>query len=204
MPQAIVARTFGSAIAVAVAAMLAGNPAAAQDKQVYRYTDSEGHVVYTDKPPPASAKDTQTKRVGGNYIETDPTSLAEQQAVDRFPVTLYTFDCGDACDLAKGMLNKRGVPFATVDVQTPEGAKQLQALTGALEAPVLAVGDKLVAKGYNEARWQSMLDQAGYPKTPSPRTTQIGRAPADSVPQAAPSATTRSQAVVPGSGYPRN
>jgi glutaredoxin len=171
----------------------------AQDKQVYRYTDTDGRVVYSDKPPPASAKNTQTKRMGGNYIETDKTSLAEQQAAERFPVTLYTFPCGEACDAAQGMLNKRGVPFTTVDVQTPDGAKKVQALTGDLQAPVLAVGDKLVMKGYNEARWQTMLDEAGYPKTPTPRRAVVGRAPAD----ASPSTETRAQPV-PGGGYPKN
>ena len=43
---------------------------------------------------------------------------------------------------------------------------RMKALTGEEKAPVLAVGDKLIVKGYNEARWQATLDEAGYPKTP--------------------------------------
>jgi glutaredoxin len=192
-------QTVMQGLAVFVAALLLAAGVQAQDKQVYRYVDAEGRVVYSDKPPPANAKDAQTKRVGGNYIETDPMSISEQQATERYPVTLYTFACGELCDDATGLLNKRGVPFTSIDVQTPDGAKKLQAISGEMTAPVLAVGDKLVYKGYNEARWQQMLDDAGYPKTPSPRTSQVGRAPVD----AAPPADTRAQ-TVPGGGYPKN
>jgi glutaredoxin len=186
-------------LVVSVAALLLATGAQAQDKQVYRYVDGEGRVVYSDKPPPANAKDAQTKRIGGNYIETDPMSISEQQATERFPVTLYTFACGELCDNATGLLNKRGVPYTTVDVQTPDGAKKLQAISGEMTAPVLAVGDKLVYKGFNEARWQQMLDDAGYPKTPSPRTSQVGRAPVD-----AAAATDTRQQSVPAGGYPKN
>jgi len=38
-------------------------------------------------------------------------------------------------------------------------------------APVLQVGDKLVAKGYNEARWQSLLGEAS-PGCPTPARAQ--------------------------------
>ena len=192
-------QTVMQVLAVSAAALVLAAGAHAQDKQVYRYVDGEGRVVYSDKPPPANAKDAQTKRIGGNYIETDPLSITEQQATERFPVTLYSFACGELCDSATGLLNKRGVPYTTVDVQTPDGAKKLQAISGEMTAPVLAVGDKLVYKGFNEARWQQMLDDAGYPKTPSPRTAQVGRAPADT---SAPT-DTRTQAV-PGGGYPKN
>jgi glutaredoxin len=192
-------QTVMQGLAVSVAALLLAAGVQAQDKQVYRYVDAEGRVVYSDKPPPANAKDAQTKRVGGNYIETDPMSISEQQATERYPVTLYTFACGELCDDATGLLNKRGVPYTTVDVQTPDGAKKLQAVSGEMTAPVLAVGDKLIYKGYNEARWQQMLDDAGYPKTPSPRTSQVGRAPVDT----APATDTQAQ-TVPGGGYPKN
>lgn len=148
--------------------------ALAQERQVYRYIDADGRVVYSDRVPVGGAKDVQTKRVYGNTIETDTTPLAVRYASERFPVTLYTFPCGEACDSAAALLNRRGVPFATVDVEEAANAEKLKQLTGELEAPVLQVGDKLVAKGFNEAKWNAMLDQAGYPKTPPRRTADAG------------------------------
>jgi glutaredoxin len=161
------------------AALAAAGGAFAQERQVYRYLDADGRVVYSDRVPAAGAKDVQTKRVYGNTIETDTTPLATRYAADRFPVTLYTFPCGEACDSAAALLNRRGVPFATVDVEDAANAEKLKQLTGELEAPVLQVGDKLVAKGFNEAKWNAMLDQAGYPKSPPRRTADAsaGSAP---------------------------
>ena len=68
------------------------------------------------------------------------------------------------------------MPFTIVNVGEAEGQARLKALTGEAQAPVLAVGDKLVAKGYNEARWQAMLDEAGYPKTPAAAPRRARRA----------------------------
>ena len=147
----------------------------AQERQVYRYVDPDGRIVYSDRAPTAGAKDLQTKRVTGNTISTSEPSLAIQQATERFPVTLFTFSCGPACENALALLNRRGVPFATVNVEEADGQQRLQQLTGELSAPVLQVGDKMVAKGWNEAQWTTMLDQAGYPKTPARRTTQLQR-----------------------------
>jgi glutaredoxin len=179
------------AIAVATAALAQGN-------QVYRYEDASGRVYYSDRPPPVDAKKAQAKRIGANFVETDAAPLATQQAVERFPVTLYTFSCGEVCQTAEGLLNKRGVPFTTVNVEEPANAARLQALTGEMTAPVLQVGDKLVAKGYNEARWTAMLDEAGYPKAPPPRRTVPGARPPEP-----PRAETQSAAPAPkGGGYP--
>jgi Domain of unknown function (DUF4124) len=187
--------------ALAVLALLliaAGGNAAAQAPQVYRYVDAEGHVVYTDKPPPANAKNAQTKRIGNNTIETDSLSYAEQLAQDRFPVTLYTFDCGVICDTAQGMLNKRGVPHSVVDIRSSDGAEKLKRLTGGIDAPVLQVGEQYTA-GYNENKWQSMISDAGYPKTPTPRripAAQAASPPADSAAVANPAAA-------PATAYPK-
>ena len=94
----------------------------------------------------------------------------------------------------------RGVPFTTVNVEEQKGAEALQKLTGAQQAPVLQLGDKLVAKGFNEARWTSMLDDAGYPKSPPRRVA--AKAPAE--PPAPPPPAEATQAVpIPGGGYPK-
>ncbi len=84
---------------------------------------------------------------------------------------------------------------------------KLQALTGANAVPVLQVGEKLVSKGFLESRWQSMLDEAGYPKTPAPRRTPAARASE----QAAPAETTAPKSAPPAppagpaadGGYPK-
>ena len=163
-----------AAIAGFVALGVAAGAAAQADKQLYRYIDADGHVVYTDKPPPPNAKNVQPKRMTANVIQTDEMPLAAQLASEKYPVTLYTYDCGELCRNAEALLNRRGVPYTTVNVAEPDGMAKLQAWTGANAVPVLQVGEKMVAKGLLEARWQSMLDEAGYPKTPPPRRTPPG------------------------------
>jgi glutaredoxin len=202
-----------TAAGIAVLAIVLCAQAGAQEKQLYRYTDADGKVVYSDMPPPASAKNVQPKKIGANVIETNAMPLAAQQASERFPVTLYTFDCGDPCQSAAALLNRRGVPFTTVNVSDPAGAAKLMALTGANVAPVLQVGDKLVSKGLAEARWQAMLDDAGYPRTPplrkfapgtgseSPPVAANTRPPAPPAPGPAPAAA---PAAAPADGgYPK-
>ncbi|HEY1327789.1 MAG TPA: glutaredoxin family protein [Casimicrobiaceae bacterium] len=176
----------------------------AAQTQVYRYTDADGRIVYSDRPPPGNAKDVQPKRLGANYIETSQMPLAAQQAVARFPVTLYTYDCGDVCQQAEGLLNRRGVPFTAVDVTQPENGAKLQSLTGEQRVPVLQVGDKL-EKGYLESRWQAALDEAGYPKAPPQRTTSTPRAPAEKHAAAPAPAPTQPSVATPakGSDYPK-
>jgi glutaredoxin len=190
-----IALLFGIATAVIAAG------AAAQAQQVYRYVDKDGKVVYSDRSPPADSKEVQAKRLSPNYIENNEVPLALTQATERFPVTLYTFACGSVCQNAEALLNRRGVPFTTVNVEEAKGAEQLQKLTGAQQAPVLQLGDKLIATGFNEARWTAMLDDAGYPKTPAPRRA-AARPPAEAAPAAPPSAAPQAVAV-PGGGYPK-
>lgn len=191
-------------IAALVAAAIAGGALAQQ--QVYRYTDPEGRVVYSDRPPTGAAKDVQPKRLGANFIENDALPLAAREASQNYPVTLYTFNCGQICVAAEALLNKRGIPFTPVNVEDAKGAERLKALTGEMTAPVLQVGDKLVAKGYNETKWQSLLDEAGYPKTLPPRAARPAPPKPAAEPATAPASPpgAQSKPVTPGGGYPKN
>ena len=192
-----------SALLLALVLGVASGLAGAQVQQVYRYIDAEGRVVYSDKPPPPNAKDPQAKRVGANSIETSALSFATQQAQERYPVTLYTFSCGVICDSAQGLLNKRGVPHTVIDVTQGDGADRLKRVSGGLDAPALQVGDQY-AVGFNETKWQGMLSDAGYPKTPPPRSTPVGRSPAP-VPAEPPPATQVAEpaAAAAKGGYPQ-
>jgi len=197
MPRALkrLAQTLG---VLACFATLCGTGAAADGPpKLYRYTDAEGRTVYSDHVPPASATNVQVKKLSQNLIETEP-ALGTRMAQERFPVTLYTFACGDLCQKGEALLNRRGVPFTTVNVSQQTGADQLKRLTGELQAPVLQVGDKLIGKGFNESAWQQMLTEAGYPKTPPPRRSQPAKVepPKAEVKPIPPP-------VVSGGGYPK-
>ena len=193
-----------SIIAVSSLVVAAALASTAAGQTLYRYVDANGRVVYSDQPPPPTAKDAQTRQLLDNVIETDPTPLQARQAAEHFPVTLYTFDC-DICREAQALLVKRGIPFQTVIVSEEAGAAKLKALTGKQSAPVLTVGDKQVVQGYNEERWQAVLDEAGYPRAiPTlARAPARGAAPAkaaDTPPPPAPEDTAPS---APGTGYPK-
>jgi glutaredoxin len=193
------------ALVCGVAAVTIAAGVAAQAQQVYRYLDKDGRIIYSDRAPPSDSKDVQAKRLSPNFIENNDVPVATAQAAQRFPVTLYTFACGLVCTNAEALLNRRGIPFSTVNVEEQKGAELLMKLTGAQQAPVLQVGDKLVAKGYNEARWTSMLDDAGYPKSPPRRVAAKG--PGEPAPAAPPLAAPPAEATqaipVPGGGYPK-
>jgi glutaredoxin len=196
-----------TALACAIALAGLASSVAAQDRQVYRYVDPEGRVIYSDRAPPANAREVQAKRLGANFIENSQMPLAAQQAMERFPVTLYTFECGEVCQSAEALLNRRGVPFSTVNVEDPKGAEQLKNLTGEMSAPVLQVGDKLIAKGYNESKWQALLDEAGYPKTQPQRNAAVPGRVQQPAPAPAPTAAAKAEesaSAAPNSSYPRN
>jgi len=158
------------AILLCILPVLAG-----AQEQMFRYIDRDGRVVYTDSPPPADARSVQQKRLGGNFIETSELPYALQYAQQRNPVTLYSGPCGAGCEMARALLNRRGVPFKEIDPSQPGELPKMREVTGDAQVPVLMVGGTIMLKGFEEASWQAALDQAGYPKTPAARITAIKR-----------------------------
>ena len=123
----------------ALAAIIAAG-VAAQTPPIYRYTDPSGRVIYTDHMPPANAKNVEAKRLTQNMIETDKLPLQAQRAQERYPVTLYTFACGDVCDKAEALLDDAGYPRAPASrraqptLAVPKGAATSAAAPGAAPA----------------------------------------------------------------------
>jgi len=90
---------------------------------------------------------------------------ALQQAVKNFPVMLYSSECGNACTRARQFLAKRGVPYTAMDATQPAVQEELKKLTGGvLAVPVLKVGREAL-RGFEEGKWNTSLDVAGYPQT---------------------------------------
>jgi len=154
----LLGRWCGAALMVLLAAL----PAQAQ----YKVIGADGKVTYTDRPP-ASGKDKVTaissRGVSGGAVDvTLPLEL--RQPVARYPVTLYTITGTCApCETARQLLRQRGVPYAEKQVQTPEDSEALERLSGARDAPTLAIGSQMM-RGFAPEVWSSYLDAAGYPR----------------------------------------
>lgn len=139
---------------------------AAQAERLYRWVDESGRVHYSDQPPPPKIRAVERKQIFVGPASDGDLPYALQEAVKRFPITLYTAaECGDACEKASAYLNKRGAPYTEKDVRDQAtGAALMKVTGGKLEVPVATVGPT-VLRGYEENAWKTALDAAGYPSS---------------------------------------
>jgi len=161
---------------------------AGADAELYRWVDADGKIHYSDQPPPANIKQVERKKASGGKASEAPLPYALQLAVRNFPVTLYSSACGDGCTRANQLLAKRGIPHAQADATDPAVQEELKKLTGGtIEVPVLKVGGDTL-RGFEEGRWNTALDAAGYPQTaliPPPLTTKPAKPAVSPAPQPA-------------------
>ena len=153
--------------------------------ETYKWVDADGRVHYSDHPPPPGVTKSELKRLGDKPGDASIPYVL-QQAMKYFPVTLFVYDCGDGCSQARDLLVKRGVPHTSKDPMAPEVREELKKVTGGQEvAPVLQVGHWILV-GFEEARWNTALDAAGYPKTALVPVTPVQTKPAPAAPPPAP------------------
>lgn len=147
-----------AATLAALACLLASLPAQA----LFKVVGPDGKVTYTDRPPPAADGRATTVNRDGSSASTD-TSLpfALRQVMTKFPVTLYTASNCESCDMGRGLLTRRGIPFSERTATTDEDRAAWERLVGGQEAPVLKVGGQ-VMRGFNAPQWDETLDVAGY------------------------------------------
>jgi glutaredoxin len=168
---------------ILMAVWLAATSTSLAAAQLYQWKDAQGRMQYSDQPPPPEVRNAQQKAFKGSFIEVGD-SYAARSAREKFPVTLYTSACGAPCDQARQLLSERGVPFSSKDLQASEEARtEVQKLTGKMNVPVLLVGNDKI-EGFEAARWQAMLDRAGYPKSPLPGRKPVAQPPAAPSPAA--------------------
>ncbi|MEO7404661.1 MAG: glutaredoxin family protein [Burkholderiales bacterium] len=153
----------------------------ASAQQMYRWVDKSGKVHYSDSAPVDQGKGVENRKLGASVIDTSGLDYGTQQAVKNHPVTLYTApNCKDACDQARAMLSKRGVPFSEISVTDEQTRAALSKASGDTQVPVLLVGRDMT-KGWEPGAYTGALDSAGYPKSIAPGRQQQAAAkpPAD-------------------------
>ena len=110
------------------AVLLAAVSSLAAADTLYRWTDKDGGIHYTDLPPQFEVKRLEVRQMGtGNYVETSQPSYALSKAQKNFPVTLYAApDCSAECKTAREFLGKRGIAFSEVSVNSEAAVTAVQ------------------------------------------------------------------------------
>jgi glutaredoxin len=177
--------------------------AASAHAQLYKFVGPDGKVSYTDTPPPASARNVETRALGTGAVNTSGFPYELSEAAKASPVTLYTTRNCDPCEDARKLLSNRGIPYAEKTVNSNEDIAEFRKAHGNNQLPVLVVG-RNKENGFEPTGWNTTLTAAGYPESsklprsyrnpppqaaaPAPRTaaaTQAaGRAASDSAPAA--------------------
>ncbi|GHU45653.1 hypothetical protein AGMMS50289_17300 [Betaproteobacteria bacterium] len=153
-------------IILAVFCMALGFAASAQ---TYRWTDPvTDQTMYSDSAPPGNAKNVVRISVAGTAIgDTSDLPFATRNAVEKYPVVLYTSASCESCALARNLLNQRKVPFTEKSLQNEADKAELAKLVGDAFVPSVTVGRQKV-RGFDAAAYDSTLDLAGYPKAGTP------------------------------------
>jgi glutaredoxin len=147
-------------LAAISAILLIAGPAVAQ----YKVVSPDGHVTYTDTPPPASSGAKVTKLHDNISVIAQATLPLElRTAMSKYPVTLYAMKVCEPCDAARNLLRHRGIPFTEKLIVTGDDGEALQRLSGARDTPTLTIGSQ-VLRGLAADTWTSYLDNAGYPQ----------------------------------------
>jgi len=189
--------------ALSTSALLLCCALAAQAQGVQRIVGPDGKVTYTDRAAPASAS---APAAPANDASALPYAL--RQAVQRYPVTLYTGDKCNPCNSARELLQKRGVPFTEKTVTTPSDAQAFAQLGVDNSLPLISVGTQRIT-GFQAAELNRYLDAAGYPaESQLPRTHRNpppqALAPAAPAPATAPSASAPAAPAAPVAAPPSN
>ena len=133
--------------------------------QMYKWVDAQGKVHFSDKPPPATAKQVQNK---GDIASSAPSivNLPPEltAAVKKNPVTLYTTTGCGPCNSARTFLKSNGVPFSEKTVTSNEDIAKLKQVSGDNQLPEMII-NKSKFQGYEVIEWREALSAAGYPET---------------------------------------
>ena len=133
--------------------------------QMYKWVDAQGKVHFSDKPPPATAKQVQTKvESSSNSVSTTnlPADLAA--AVKKNPVTLYTTATCAPCNSGRALLKQSGIPFNERTINTQDDVNKLKQVTGDNQLPVMVINQSKF-KSFDATAWKEALNAAGYPDT---------------------------------------
>ena len=127
---------------------------------IYSWTDENGKVHFSDRPPIDRESDEIRVRVNTYESASEISQVDFVSASDRKVVLYTTQRCG-YCKKAKQFLGRHNIAYREYDVETSsKGKRDFKRLNGQ-GVPIILVGKQRM-DGFSEGRMAGMLRNAGY------------------------------------------
>lgn len=144
----------GPCILIAMIGMLMFGHVSA-DTILYKYTDEDGRVYFTDRPPVDAQAEQITIRVQSFDGEATVTEHANAAARPE-TITIYTADWCRICHRAKDYMKEKGYSFRERDIEKSRSAKLEFDRLGGKGVPVILVGGKRM-NGFSPGKLEQLL-----------------------------------------------
>ena len=151
MPPRMLVKLLSLAVIMATSGTHAG---------MYKYTDENGRVHYTNKPPstvtshPVNTKiNTYSSSLPSNKDPAESNTSAKRKAV-----TIYTASWCGVCTKAIAYMRKNDIVFTEYDIETStKGRRDFERMKGR-GVPIIMVGDMRM-NGFNQRRFEQMIER---------------------------------------------
>ena len=130
--------------------------------EVYKWTDAQGRIHYSDSPPPeAKAKQVKIKvsSIQGPAVVSALSDSPAAKSKDK--VRIYTTPWCGYCKKAKAHLAAKSVLYEEVDVEASEQGRSEFTRIGGRGVPVILVGRQRM-DGFSAAGLDEILAAAGW------------------------------------------
>jgi glutaredoxin len=138
--------------------------------EIYRWTDSDGSVHFSDEKPANPNQAVEQVQLGPVntyaappqvYSNNTPKPASRQPAASN-DVVIYTTQRCSVCQQAKQYMNAKGVDYVERDVETSAEARRQFAAYGGKGVPLILVGNERML-GFSPEHFDHLLRQAGHP-----------------------------------------
>ncbi|MHB8535177.1 MAG: DUF4124 domain-containing protein [Sulfuricaulis sp.] len=140
------------------AVFLASSAQVAHAGTVYKWTDAQGRVHFSDQALGSTNVEEIKIRsfAGGAEVAQDGNDYGARQ------VKILTTTWCAVCKRAKAYLASKGIPYSEDDVETSAAGKQEYQQLGGRGVPIILVGKQRM-DGFSASKLDQMLKNVGYP-----------------------------------------
>ena len=122
--------------------------------EIYKYTDKDGNIQFTDKKPPEKAK-AETVKLKISTIKNSNIGTHSISSNDK--IIMYSATWCGVCKTAKKYFKSQGIPFKEYDVEkSAKGRKDFNRLRGR-GVPIILIGKQRM-DGFDRSYFERLYE----------------------------------------------